>query len=547
MQNLKHIIFGTFLGLTLFIPTLVLAQATTTAPTSGVSGATEYKGVDAGIASYLCAPSDSVTDNSQDLPNCINKVYRFSIAFGAIALVFFVVYAGYLYMIGGETGKASAKTMIQNAIIGISLLLGSYVILTFINPNLVIYKPIQAPLFTANDFPSCEEIGYTDSCTIDQESGNTNTDGMTRGTAAPCKGGLISIPSEIPHSGKVTQICKDLSDKLLQLVKILPPKGDNAWIISQTFSASTPSKSRCHHVLGWVSPTGIKTTETGNCADFNMVGQTPGKSPSDKSYANLCKAIKQIGGLNYLNEASTEAECGPFDSEVKRTGSNLHVNYIGSSGGGGSSSSAGGTRPNCIPVAKTPGVCDDNLSSGSKAPDDDFQNADPGVKVAFDTLKKQYKNLNAKQVYRSPEYGAHMRSSFEAYAFNQGWTESQIRSYGQYCASQNILYVTAADAKNSNTITYGKKHFNDHFASKNLDPLEAPMTCYSDHGRGLAVDIEQTSTTQTKAFEQAARAAGLCHNVPQFTAHGHTTRKDYPHYVLFSKFPQKEKICINYY
>jgi hypothetical protein len=164
--------------------------------------------------------------------------------------------------------------MIQNAVIGIGLMLCSYVILSFINPSLVVYKPIQPPIFEAPNIASCAQLGLGENCVLpDTEGGTPNSNG--RGTAAPCAGGLIAIPAAIPHTASST-ICKDLADKLLQVVKIDPPTGDNAWTVTQTWSSSTPSTSRCHHPLGWVSPQGIKTTETGNCTDIIMVGQEGG-------------------------------------------------------------------------------------------------------------------------------------------------------------------------------------------------------------------------------------------------------------------------------
>ncbi|MEZ4180516.1 MAG: hypothetical protein R3B41_03350, partial [Candidatus Doudnabacteria bacterium] len=50
-------------------------------------------GVDQSIQDYLCSP----TGQGSDLYDCIGKLYRFGIAFGAIAMVFFMVYAGYQY------------------------------------------------------------------------------------------------------------------------------------------------------------------------------------------------------------------------------------------------------------------------------------------------------------------------------------------------------------------------------------------------------------------------------------------------------------------
>ena len=125
----------------------------------------EYKGVDQSIADYLCVPDAANTGTA--LYQCIGKVYRFGIAFGGIALVFFIVFAGYMYMTGGESGKAKGKSMLFSAVTGMAIILSSYVLLNFINPDLVKIKTIQPPIFTAADLPSCEDVGFGVSCVLE--------------------------------------------------------------------------------------------------------------------------------------------------------------------------------------------------------------------------------------------------------------------------------------------------------------------------------------------------------------------------------------------
>lgn len=184
MPKLKKIILAIVIGLTLVNPVLVLAQTTNTnSGTTVVGGKIEvptYTGVQGSIEDFLCTPSDAADGHA--LENCINKLYRFSISFGAIALVFFLVLAGYFYITGGMSGKSRAKGMLRNAFVGMAILLGSYVILRFINPNLVILKPIQPPIFQAEDLPSCAEVGFGERCVI------ASTGGISTG------GGKCSIP-----------------------------------------------------------------------------------------------------------------------------------------------------------------------------------------------------------------------------------------------------------------------------------------------------------------------------------------------------------------
>jgi hypothetical protein len=167
VQKLKNILIVSLLSLIILNPVLVLAQTKIDKieNTSKAFNNPQYTlSVDKSISQYLCTPSDP--PDGKDLENCINKLYRFGISFGAIALVFFLVYAGYMYMTGGEAGKNSAKGIFQNALIGMVILLSSYVLLGFINPNLLLFKTIQPPIFTADNFPSCTDVGFGEKCTL---------------------------------------------------------------------------------------------------------------------------------------------------------------------------------------------------------------------------------------------------------------------------------------------------------------------------------------------------------------------------------------------
>lgn len=119
-------------------------------------------GVDKSIQDYLCTPNGQGTD----LFDCVDRLYRFGVTAGAISIVFFIVYAGYIYITGGEASKTKAKQTIYSALTGMAILLGSYVLLSFINPNLVQIKTIQPPIFSALELPSCEDIGFADKCII---------------------------------------------------------------------------------------------------------------------------------------------------------------------------------------------------------------------------------------------------------------------------------------------------------------------------------------------------------------------------------------------
>ena len=149
-------------------PFLVYAaepDAKTTEPVkSGVSSdlPTYNSGVDNSIKDYLCTPSEPA--DGHDLERCVNRLYRFSLVTGFLVLIFFLVISGYVYITGGEGGKTKAKAMLINSFTGMAILLGSYVLLYFINPSLVQFKQIQPPIFDAADMPSCADVGFGEKC-----------------------------------------------------------------------------------------------------------------------------------------------------------------------------------------------------------------------------------------------------------------------------------------------------------------------------------------------------------------------------------------------
>lgn len=154
--------------------------------TSGVTGQVPvYQGVDTSISKYLCTPDDSNLGGSLFI--CITKAYRFGIAFGAIALVFFVVLAGYFYITGGEGAKTKGKSIFTSALTGMAIILGSYVLLGFINPDLLKIKPIQPPIFSASNLPKCSDVGLGIQCVL--PNGNVNLNGSNGGATG---GGIIN-------------------------------------------------------------------------------------------------------------------------------------------------------------------------------------------------------------------------------------------------------------------------------------------------------------------------------------------------------------------
>lgn len=78
--------------------------------------------------------------SSNDLGTYINRLFFFAITIGAIIAVVRLMWAGYVYMAGARDNWSSishAKDIMFNVTVGLLLLLGMYLILFQINPDML--------------------------------------------------------------------------------------------------------------------------------------------------------------------------------------------------------------------------------------------------------------------------------------------------------------------------------------------------------------------------------------------------------------------------
>lgn len=84
------------------------------------------------------APFLTSAFNSQSFPTFINAIFKASIAVGAMLAVLQLARAGFMYMGGDSWGtKEAAKQIIRQAVMGLLLLLGIWLILYQINPDIL--------------------------------------------------------------------------------------------------------------------------------------------------------------------------------------------------------------------------------------------------------------------------------------------------------------------------------------------------------------------------------------------------------------------------
>ncbi|MBP6945033.1 hypothetical protein KBD61_04155 [Patescibacteria group bacterium] len=112
----------------------------------------------------LSQPIDGVTVVS-DLGGYIALVYRYVIGLAGTAAVIMIVYGGFRYLLGSAMDDVSAgKTIIQDAIIGLLLVLGSYFILSTVNPNTLSLKLPNIQPITPKAVPLAAPTVITNAC-----------------------------------------------------------------------------------------------------------------------------------------------------------------------------------------------------------------------------------------------------------------------------------------------------------------------------------------------------------------------------------------------
>ncbi len=106
------------------LPLVALAQQNGFVPLADVSGSSKL---------------GTLYSSSGDLTTFVNDLFRFALAIGALAAVLRLAYAGYLYMGQADmwSHKGQAKTIIGDVTLGLLLLLGIWLILNQINPDIL--------------------------------------------------------------------------------------------------------------------------------------------------------------------------------------------------------------------------------------------------------------------------------------------------------------------------------------------------------------------------------------------------------------------------
>lgn len=253
--------------------------------------------------SFICSPDSG--GGGDLLFGCFNRIYNIAIVTGSIVAVFFIAWAGYLYMFsGGNEGSVKhAKEYITTSITGIIILLAGFLVLKQINPDLLNFRSISPEQITAQFWVLPDGTIMSSN---KQPTGATKYDPSL--DSKQCVGGIQAIPQDIAgKSGE--EACASMIEPLRKVKAEATKLGIN-FILTDAFDRTgTKHTSRCHEVYG-------------TCADL-----VPQPSSAGDNWNKLCTAVKNTGNFRILNEydGGGAPECGNYVSTKKSTGDHIHI------------------------------------------------------------------------------------------------------------------------------------------------------------------------------------------------------------------------------
>ncbi len=146
-------------------------------------------------------------EQTADLGEYVSTVYRFMISAGTLIAIVLVMVGGAQWVLASGSGDVSkAKKRIMDAVIGLVLLLFTYLIMFTVNPYLVQMKVPQFPMvrtITLPDDNSCEKL-KTEGNTVDPTTGKCgdNPSALTAGVdGASIPDGMTCQWADCSHKG----------------------------------------------------------------------------------------------------------------------------------------------------------------------------------------------------------------------------------------------------------------------------------------------------------------------------------------------------------
>lgn len=214
----------------------------------------------------------------------VNTLIRLILGVVGVIVVVTFVYGGIMWM-GTDSifKKTDAKQKMEDAALGTLLLLGAYIILNTINPNLVdinIYIPTSFTSFKVEEITDSGEVLTIEYST---EAGECPTD---------CSKLNGETGTDVPYESSGDSVASGLKSDLQVLTQKLSGAGIS-WTTTEAWEPSRVHKAHCHSV--------------GTCIDANFRGLADNSNPPPekvKSFIDLGLSV----GLCPIYEVETESQ-----------------------------------------------------------------------------------------------------------------------------------------------------------------------------------------------------------------------------------------------
>lgn len=239
--------------------------------------------------------NNSATQCKTDFSTYLPAAFNLAIGLAGVLAFTMITYGGFRYMTSDAlTGKEEGRGIIENALWGLLLVIGAYVILYTINPQILAFTlQLPTPQIQNQNGVFAVTPGVTaDPCTTCQNLGNLNL---------PFKSGLDSRGIDQTLGTKLQGLNTDLQS------------ANDAWQITEAWPPTINHQDTCH--------------QTGTCVDAAVTNPTAAN-------INNFYASAQKNGLNASFEVQNQATKDqlisqgvtiPITVNTNATGTHFHV------------------------------------------------------------------------------------------------------------------------------------------------------------------------------------------------------------------------------
>ena len=287
----------------------------------------------------LAGTADTVTTQTA-ASAYIKGIVRLAIAAAAVLAVVRIIFAGIKYMsTEAFQGKSEAKTDIQNAVWGLALAIGAYLILFTINPNLVKFNLEIPGLKIGGEFetdlgkiPTREEIDATKkeagclNCSLVPSETNPSIRPIF-GTSHPktpgtgCESGVPFCLVDNNLVRKLQQLTAAIQERAGYTKNLDPANDKNEinWQVTEMYPPTRPHQHACHNP---------SNEATGACVDaalrdLNCAGNPEcGGAPFSRDAYAIQVFMEEASklGLIVVYEVESNAQRDRLISDLRRRG-----------------------------------------------------------------------------------------------------------------------------------------------------------------------------------------------------------------------------------